>query len=228
MASRGYAQDSLAVAPVADTSMELPPLEQLIDSAISHDPQVHYQDLQTLTNEYKERISRKDWAKNIGFQSDVRYGTFDNFSTNTGEGQTPSILATRTSQTNYGFGMFLKVPIDVLVNRKSQVKMARTAVEQAEDMAEAQRRNVRQLVIRQYHDVLLKQSILKIKSKSLGIARINMTMIERQFQNRMVDVAEFARVTEIASGAEAAFESARFDYKVAYMILEEIVGFKFE
>ncbi len=225
---RGQVPDSLGIASTAAQEVLIPPLEVLIDSALQNDPTLHYQDLQTLSNEYKLRLSRTEWAKNLGFQSDIRYGTFDNFSTNTGDGQSPSILATKSSQTNYGVGVFLKVPIDALVNHKSQVNLAKNALEQAESMAEAQRREIRQLVILRYQDLLLKQRLLEIKSRNVYSSRINMNLVEKQFRSRQLDAAEYSRVAEIAGRSEAEYEAARTDYITAYMILEEIVGFKFK
>lgn len=224
----GQDPDSLGFGSIPDAGSMLPPLEVVIDSALSNDPTLHYQDLQTLSNEYKLKLSRNEWVKNLGFQSDVRYGTFDNFSTNTGDGQTPSILATKSNQTNYGVGVFLKVPIDALVNHKSQVNLAKTALEQSETMADAQRREIRQQVIRLYNDVLLKQRLLEIRSKNVYSSRINMALVEKQFRNRQLDAAEYARVAEIAGRAEAEYEAARTDYITAFMILEEIAGFKFQ
>ncbi len=226
--AQGQQPDSLGVGIPAEDIPTLPPLEVLIDSALSNDPTLHYHDLQTLSNEYKLKLSRNDWAKNLGFQSDVRYGTFDNFSTNTGDGQTPTIMATKSNQTNYGVGVFLKIPIDALVNHKSQVNLAKNAMEQSETMADAQRRVIRQQVIKQYQDVLLKQRLLEIRSRNVYSSRINMELVEKQFRNRQLNAADYARVSETAGRLEAEYEAARSDYITAYLILEEMVGFKFQ
>jgi outer membrane protein TolC len=159
-------------------------------------------------------------------QADIRYGTFDNFSTNTSEGQSPAVLATRSSQTNYGVGAYIKFPLQDLVNRKNQVRMAQSELDQAHSMAEAQRDEVTQLVIKQYNDVLLKQRLLKIRSKNLSTARVNMEMVEKEFQNGVVSVTEYARISDIVARNESDFETARTDYVTAYMILEEIIGFR--
>jgi outer membrane protein TolC len=224
----GYSQkeaitDSLSASQVS----ALPPLSVLIDSAISTNAMVRFRNLDITSKEYNIKAQNSSWIKNFGIQADARYGTFDNFSTNTAEGQTPSILATRNTQMNYGVGAFVKFPFFDFVNRKNQLKMARIELSQAESMAEAQKLEVKQMVIRQFNDVLLKQRLLEIKSRNLGTARVNLAMVEKQFQNRSIDIAEYARITEIAGGAEAAYESARAEYITAYMILEEMAGFKF-
>ncbi len=210
-----------------DISTMLVPLGVMIDSALVHDPYVRFRDLQLVVNQCKLKAEQSQWMRNVGFQSDVRYGTFDNFSTNTSEGQTPSVISTRTDQTNYGIGAYIKFPVFDLVSRKNQITLAQTELEQAESMARVQRKEVRELVIKQYHDLILKQRLLKIRSKYMELARINFMMVEKEFQNGVVDITEYARISEIKTRAESDFEIARTEFITTYLILEEIVGFKF-
>jgi tRNA(Ser,Leu) C12 N-acetylase TAN1 len=46
-------------------------------------------------------------------------------------------------------------------------------------MAQFQEDEIRQTVIKMYQDLILKQKVLKIKSKVLGDGRVNMQMVER-------------------------------------------------
>jgi outer membrane protein TolC len=206
---------------------KLPPLGTLLDSALARNPYVKFRDLQIVVNKYKLKSDQAVWLKNLGVQTDIRYGTFDNFSTNTSEGQTPSLISTRRNQTNYGLGAYLKLPLFDLVNRKYQVNIATAEVDQANQMAEFQRDEVRQLVIRQYNDVILKQRILKIKSKYFATSKINMEMIEKEFQTGVISISEYSRISEIVTRTESDYENARVDFVTSYMILEEIVGIKF-
>lgn len=205
----------------------LPPLSALIDSAVARNPYVKFRELQIIVNRNKLKSDQIVWLKNLGVQTDVRYGTFDNFSTNTSEGQSVSVISTQRTQLNYGVGAYLKLPIYDLVNRKYQVNIAKTEVDQADHMAEFQRDEVRQLVIRQYNDVVLKQRLLKIKSKYFATSKINMEMVEKEFQTGVISVGEYSRISEIVTRTESDFENARVDFVTSYMILEEIVGIKF-
>jgi len=205
----------------------LPPLNVLIDSAIAHNSQVRFRDLDILIKSCKLKSDQNNWTRDFGVQTDIRYGTFDNFSTNTAEGQSPSIIATRNNQLNYGFGAYIKLPFYDFINRKNQVKLAKTEVEQAESMAASQRDELRLLVIRQYNDLVLKQRLLKIKSKYLETSRIDLEMIEKEYRNGVISISEYSRISGITSSSETDFETAKTDFITTYMILEEIVGFKF-
>lgn len=207
-------------------NIELPPLSAMIDSAINHNAliKVHNSDINAKESNLKSQSNF--WIKNMGVQADSRYGTFNNFSTNTAEGQVPSIIATNTSQFNYGVGVYLKFPIYDLVNRKNQVNQAKAELDMASNLAEAQRDELRQAVIIQYNDVILKQRLLSIASQNLGNSRINMDMLEKEFQNGAITVSEYVRISDLASRTETEYEQARMNYITAFMVLEEIVGFK--
>jgi len=221
-------QDSLNVSILAiDPAHSLPPLELLIDSAIENDPKVQFRDLQMIVNNSKLKATKLEWTRNMGLQSDIRYGTFDNFSTNTAEGQTVSLLATRSNQTNYGIGVYLKFPIDDILSRKHELNVARAELDQAEQMAEAQRQELRQMVIKQYNIVLLNQRLLIIRSDYFQSALISREMAEQKFRNGVVDLTEFTRISEIAARAETDYETVRFEFISSYLILEDIAGFRF-
>jgi len=209
-----------------DLSMMLPPLETLIDSALKKNPFVKFRERQISVNKNKLKDQRSLWMKNFGVQTDVRYGTFDNFSTNTAEGQNPALLATRSVQLNYGAGAYMKFPIFDIVNRKNQINMAKSEVGQAEDMAKEQRNELRQQVIKQYNDLILKQKLVKIRSKYLETSRINMEMIEKEFQNGVITLSEYSRISEIYTTGESNFEIVKTDFITAFMLLEESIGFK--
>lgn len=210
-----------------DITEKLLPLSSLIDSALVHDPYVRFRDLQIVVNQCKLNAEQSYWLRNLGIQSDIRYGTFNNFSTNTAEGQNPDYFATQTSQWNWGVGAYLKFPIIDLVNRRSQITMAQTEIEQARSMAQFQKNEVRQLVIKQYNELVLKQNLLKIKAKYLALITTNNLLVEKEFQNGVVELSEYTRISGIHESAQTEFEVARIEFITAYMLLEEIVGFKF-
>jgi len=206
----------------------LPPLETIIDSAIARNPNVKFKDLQVDISKFKLKADKSDWTRNLGLQSDIRYGTFDNYSTNLAQGQSPSLLSTRNTQLNYGVGGFIRLPVYDVINRRNQNRMSRAEIEQAKSSSLAQRSELRQLVIKQYNELIIKHRLLKIKSKYIETAKINMEMAEKQFLNGVISIAEYSSISEGVARSEAEFESAKMDFRTAYMILEEIVGIKFK
>lgn len=208
-------------------SISIPPLSMMIDSAIAHNAMLRFFEHSIDAKKSSLSAESKSWTKSFGIQADVRYGSFNNFSTNTAEGQSPSLLATATNQTNFGVGAYIKLPLSDFINRKNFIQLAKAEVHQAESMAEVQRDEIRQIVIKQYNDLILKISLLQIKAKNLETSRINLVMAEKEFQNGIIPIGTYSSISQTAGNTEITFQEAMSEFKTAYMILEEIVGFKF-
>jgi outer membrane protein TolC len=223
-----FAQDVGQFDPIKDDlGSKILPLEMLIDSAIANNPYIQFRDLQLIINDCKLRSNRIEWTRNFGIQTDVRYGNFYNYSANSAGGVDPPPVSTIRNEFKYGAAVYMNLPIFTFANRKNQIKLAETEVQQAQRMAEVQRSETRQVVIRQYNDLILKQRLLRIKAKYLETSRINMQMVEKEFANGIISVTEYARISETVTRTESDFESSRMDFLTAYMILEEVVGMKF-
>jgi outer membrane protein TolC len=205
----------------------LPPLSEAIDSAIKYNTMLRYRNLEVNLKELNLTSQKNYWLRNLGVQGDSRYGTIDAFSTNA-NGVTTNSSLTTSRQFNYAAGVYFKMPIYDILNRKVQIKQAKTELEEAKTMVEAQQVEIRQLVIRQYQATILSQKILDIKSFNLGSATVNMDMIEKEFRNGVIPLAEYVRIADMTARIQTDYEMAKSDFLLAKQILEEICGFKFE
>lgn len=231
-AQLAFSADTSAKKKTADSALlkeiaDFPPLVDLIDSAIKHNAMIKYRSQDIDAKQSNLTSQRNYWMRNLGVQADTRYGTFDNFSSNA-TGQSTTLLSVTSKQFNYGAGIFIKLPLYDLVNRKTQIKQAMAEVEQAKSQEQAQRDEIRQLVTRMYQDVLLRQKLLSIKSLNYGSATVNKEMVEKEFRNGIIPVAEYVRLSDMTARIQAEYEMAKSDFLVAKMILEEIVGFEFK
>lgn len=218
-------QDSAALTP-KDSVIVFPPLKDLIDSAIKYHPGVRYRQYEVKVKESNLQTQQNSWIRNMGIQADSRYGTFDNFSAND-NGQFTTLLNTTNKQFNYGLGVYMKLPLFDLLNRKNQIKQAKNEIEMARSLGEVQETEIRQMVIKQYEDALLRQRLVRIKAQNLGNARVNMEMVDKEFRNGIIPVSEYARISDIVYRAETDYELAKTEFITSKLLLEEIVGFKF-
>jgi outer membrane protein TolC len=166
------------------------------------------------------------WTRNIGIQGDSRYGNLSNFSTSE-DGVSNTAALTTAKQFNYSIGVYLKFPVFDVLNRKNQIKLAKLEVEEAISMAEFTKEEIRQTVIRLYQDLLLKQKLLQIRSRSLGDGRVNMEMVEKEFRNGVVPISEYVRINGMTANMEADYEKAMSEFITAKQLLEDMSGFVF-
>jgi outer membrane protein TolC len=203
-----------------------PPIEQLIDSAIKHSAFVQYRNSEIDAKEAMLKSQHKVWLRNLGLQGVANYGTFDFYNSNSNN-QSTTVLNTNSKQFNYGLGVYVKMPFFDMVDRKNQINLAKVQLDQSRSMAQVQKDELRQVVIKLYEEILLKQKILNIRSQSLGNARVNMEMVDKEFRNGTIPVTEYVRISDIVSRTESDYETAKTDFISAKKILEEIVGFTF-
>ncbi len=204
----------------------LPALTVLIDSALKHSGMVSYRKYDVQVKEANLVTQRNQWLRNFGVQGDTRYGTIDAFSTNS-NGLTSGYSTNTSRQFNYAIGVYIKIPVFDFANRKNIIKQARAEIEEAKGIEQAQQEEIRQLVIKQYQDLLLRQKLLSIKSQNLGTATVNMEMVEKEFRNGVIPVAEYVRLSDMTARIQSEYEMALSDYVLSKKLLEETVGFTF-
>ncbi|CAH8283617.1 outer membrane efflux protein [Mariniflexile fucanivorans] len=204
-----------------------PPLKTVIDSVLKRSGMLNFRKHHIGVMESTLKSERIYWTKNFGIQAESKYGNINSFSTDSDGAISSSALVT-TEQLNYSVGLYLKFPVFDYLNRKHQVKLARLELDEARSMADFQEEEIRQTVIRMYQDLLLKQKILRIKSKSLGDGRVNMEMVEKEFRNGVVAISEYVRITGMASNMEADYELAKSEFITAKQLLEDLAGFVFD
>jgi outer membrane protein TolC len=208
---------------VKTTSVKLliPALDVLIDSALVNNGMLNYRKLEIEAKKHNLKSKRRDWTRNFGIQSDTRYGTFDNFSSNV-NGPITTTLTSTTKQLNYGIGLYLKIPVFDMINRKSEIKRAKAEVDQAKSLKISQEDELKEVVIRYYEDLILKQELLELRSSNLGNARVNLEMVKKEFINGLIPIYEFVRISDMTARIAAEYEKAKSDFLVSKKILENI------
>lgn len=219
-----FAAEPNAFSPLNDEISEfLPPLSVLMDSAIQNNPYVRFRDLQLLIEDCKLKGIKTEWTRHMGVQGEVRYGTYDSYVSTGGS----SISNSTSEDLRWSTSTFFSIPLETFIKRKNQLRQSKLEHEQAKYMAEVQREELKQVVIRQYNDLILKQKILKIKSKFKATSDLNMLMTEKGFTNGTVPMNEYAMITENTNRAETDYATAMVEFQTSYQLLEVICGMTF-
>jgi len=205
-------------------SVELPPLSVIIDSAISHNSSVRSREVEVKIQKENLRASKNFWASNLGVSTDIRYGTFDHFSTSISDIGIPVSTTVSSTDIRYGAGAYMKFPLNDLLSRKSEKKLYKLEIEKAEYMVGIQKEELRRQVILLYNDLILKQRLFKLKIRQYETANINMQMAEKEFVNGVIPITEYSRLMQITTGVHADYENSRMELITAVMVLEDMTG----
>lgn len=211
---------------INDSESEFPPLKAVIDSVLKRNSMLKFRKNHIGVKESTLASERIYWTRNMGLQADGRYGTLNNFS-NSEDGVSNTAFSTLSRQYNYSVGFYVKFPVFDMLNRKNQIRLAKFEVDEAKNMADFQEDEIRQTVIKLYQDLILKQKLLLIRSRSLSDGKINMQMVEKEFRNGIVPVSEYVRITGMTSNLEADYEMAKSEFIITKQLLEDMAGFVF-
>lgn len=201
----------------------IPKLEVLIDSALANSGMLGYRVDEIKSKKANLKMKKRYWTRNFGIQGNTRYGTFDNFSSNVSGSNTVQLSST-TIQTNFGIGLYLKIPVFDIYNRKSSIKQAKVEISQALNLVKFQEDEIKEVVIRYYEDLVLNQKLLKIRAINLSDAKVNLEMAQKEYTNGQIPLYEYIRISDITSGIETEFEKSKAALMISKKLLENLTG----
>lgn len=201
----------------------IPSLEVLIDSAWANNGMLNYRVDEIEVKKANLKSKRRYWTRNLGIQGDTRYGTFDNFSSNV-SGPNTVRLSSTSQQVNFGIGVYLKIPVFDVYNRKSEIKQAKAEISQAMNLVKFQKDEIKETVIRYYEDLILKQNLLAIRASNLSDAKVNMEMAKKEFTHGKIQLYEYIRISDITAGIATEYEKTKAELLIAKKLLENLTG----
>lgn len=196
-------------------------LPYLIDSAAKYSPALKR--MQNNVDAMKENlsISKNQIFSGVNANSSFNYGT--NFAAITSQNNVTAGSNFTNAQTGfYNVGLGIQVPLTQIINRKHILKAGASQVEMAKSEKEVVMYELKQDVIRMYHQFKLAHKLLGISSKNNQSAQINYAMMEKDFIQGQVTVSQLAVVTEMANKSAVEFETTSNNFQSMYMQLETL------
>lgn len=214
--------------PLIDNIVDkLPPLEVLIDSAIAHTPYIKMEEAEISVNNYLLQEKKKALLNFLFIDGDIAYGSSYDFSTNESTGSYPTDFSSNRFQSSYRVGLYLRIPIFEFTNYGTQIKIAKRNLEKGMLQREQKILELKQDVIFIYQDLIMYQEKLKVKNQAQLTTTLQVQLAEKEFLNGKISIAELSRLTEHhASNLYSFVEDRNLFYK-QYLLLEQIVGMKF-
>ena len=212
---------------VDDITQRIPPLEDLIDSAIIHSPLLRSQDADISIWKYKVKTARRQWMENFYIDGQLQNDIWDALSNNkTSYGDDNTILSYQNNNRALA-AISLRIPMDDFWDRRNRVKTASKEVEKAMALKDNEIIELRKVIIIQYNQLIVNQRILKIANDNVIANALQKEMGDKEFLNGQTTLYELAFINEMYRKAVTDFEESRNAFYNAYMILQEIAGIKF-
>ena len=213
---------------IDDIILRIPPLEDLIDSAIVHNPQIIYYDADIVEWRYRVKSASRVWLRNFYLDTYLQTDFWKSVTNNSLNYQAvPDNL--NSFQNSYrGLGQIeIRIPMQDLWDRKNQMKTATKEIEKSMASKDNVILQLRQAIITQYNQLIVNQKILKNANESVIAGAMNKEMGDKEFLNGQSTLYDLAYIMEMYRVAVFNYETSRNAFFNSYMILQELCGFKF-
>ena len=190
---------------------ELPPLEVLLDYAVTHAPELNVQAARIAQNRSEVVRTRRSWMDGATVSVGASYGSFGN-----------QLLDEVSFGQSVRVG--LKVSLFDLFGRDAQVGVFESRLLAAQRERDVIRQRLRQTLIQRYYDLRRARDLVRVRSEAYESTQTHKAMLETAFQQGTAALDQVSRVTEVAAKAQAAYAEARIDYLSGYALLENLLG----
>lgn len=195
----------------------LPPINELIDTAVANSPEVKYWHAQVKLREYEVSIVRKDWARDIFVTGQYQGGTLG--AAINAEGA-PILVG-------YLVGAGLRIPLSTVVGRKDRIGAAEAWLESTIAKRDEAIRNIRELIFNEYQKLLMIQRKIAILAETNESTSLIMEMAEERFRQGELTLDQLGTNTELKTKYNLIYEELRTDFFNTYSQLERLVGIPF-
>jgi hypothetical protein len=205
----------------------IPPLSQLIDSAMVHSGvlqrQIKQGDVRRLEN---QGITQK-WLKYINLFATTNYGVYDNFMSVQDQSVVGSTINTGTSF-RWSVGLTLTgTPLFDFFNQPTLKKIKELETQQEEDLVVDLELQIKKTVIQQLNTTLSSYKVLIISNENVISNYTQLILSERLFYQGELEIFALANVREMYYKSLTSYEKAKYEFQMNYLILEAICGFQF-
>ncbi len=214
---------------VRDSSVidRIPPLNQLIDSAILHSGLMQRQIKQHDIKELERNTITQQWLKYINLFATTNYGVYDNFLSVQDQSVVGSTINTGTSF-RWSVGLTVSgTPLYDFFNRPTVKKINALEAEQELDLKKDLELEIKKTVIEQLNKTLMLYRIMLIANENVYSNYTQLIMSERMFYQGEMELFDLANVREMYYKSLTAFEQNKYEFQMNYLILEAICGFQF-
>jgi outer membrane protein TolC len=126
----------------------------------------------------------------------------------------------------YNFGLI--VPLGIFVKNPNETKQNRQKLVIAQEQVNAQKLEVRRVVLKSYNEYLLAEKVFKILSQQFSDTESNLKLIEQRFKRGETNFEVYTSSQADLNRASIAMLQADRDFKNAKLDLEQLIGVKLE
>lgn len=204
---------------------KLPPVEILIDSAISRAPAIKGQEISARKSQLDMKHARTEWTSDLlNAGGTLNYGKLNDIYLND-NGSIGQMAATTSSQTRYSVGITMRIPISSFFSRYDY-KAAKIDLEQTENQKQGLINSIREEVLNRYNSLLSNYETYKILFENFDDQEIILQNAEKDFLTNQISMGDISGIRISYAKAKVDMSKARYEFQKSLWMLEEFTGIK--
>lgn len=211
---------------ISTAMYNLKPLHVLIDSALVNSPLMQSQNIQIDISKRKLRIAKKQWLKTFALSSSYSYGRGNNL--NLTDGSAVSNLLTTTTQANYNVAATFYMPLTTIFNRKENIELDRLKLNLEKNKKIELENEIRKAIIVEYNNLKFKIKEMNIALSTMESNEVAVELAKTYMDKGAIAINSYTEAVDKRNGTIVAFEKAKMEVTVAYLLLQEITGTQIE
>ncbi len=189
--------------------------EKLVQLAWKNHPTNEILRHEIVIAQYQVRKGAGEWLKMITVQ-----GNLNEYNINEPDGNIPVFFP------RYNFGVL--IPLGNFVSIPNETKQNRQRLSIAQEDLNAQKLEVRRVVLKAYNEYQLREKIFKIQSQQFSDIESNFKLVEQRFKNGELTFENYtASQTDLNRASILLLEADR-DFKNTKLDLEQLIGVRLE
>jgi outer membrane protein TolC len=210
------------------TSLLIPTLDAVLDSAYLHSPLLKKKELDLNILDENNKIDKKKWMDNLYFDGAANYGMFDQIVVSGATtGTTNSGLLTSSEQMRYYGGLSMKLPLSLVTKRKSQAKVQKFEKEQTELELLDAKEVLKESIITEYFQFKYLEESMKTYYSIYQTLKISYMKAEKDVVNGRMNLNEFASLASTVGKSKDDYYKSKYNFYTQYHKIKILAGINF-
>lgn len=206
-------------------NVELPPLQIFLETAYNS-PNVEMMRAFKREQENRLKLIKNEWANYIRGVGNYSYGSMGSMSETSATGQSTYFQYFGETMSLYNVGVGVTLPIDLIVNRKTKIRVQENEIEQANYQLLQAIENRKIQIIDIYSVARRNLDLLKVAQEASTIANSSIELAELEYINGKIKLETLNIIKRNQTLAEYSLQDAKSELLSAIIKLEQLTLIK--
>ena len=212
------------------SSLAIPPLNVLIDSAHKHSPLLKAKAKESDVKSQELKIEKKRWMDHVFIEGAANYGLFDQviISGLSSDRNSSTGFLTKSQQARYYGGVGIKLPFSSATSRRNKLAIQRLTREKLQYEMLQMEQELQQIITDEYYRLKYLEESMKTFNNTYQTLYISYLKAEDDVENGRMKLADFSLLVSTMGKAKNDFLKATNDLFSQYFRLQNLTGMTFE